>query len=180
MAPTKFNLRWFDKAAFRQFDGWLSTVKDDIRSSHSIACKSTFSLSNMGIGAIKCHARGIEHKNILKQQQSQSLMSSFFFISQCEISKSSDSTESANSGETAQPESFSNKKDKRSETESRRFKRGSNPNCRGAGYETFAGESFQTKAFKLYPSREVISMENVLSNRGPNPHICKRPDSRSE
>ncbi|GBN53613.1 hypothetical protein AVEN_197773-1, partial [Araneus ventricosus] len=114
MAPTKFtkfNLRWLDKAAFPQFAGWLSTVKDDIRSAHCIACKSTFSLSNMGIGAIKCHARGSEHKNILKQQLSQSLMSSFF-ISQCGTSKPGDSTESANSGETAQPESFSNKKDK--------------------------------------------------------------------
>ncbi|GBN32939.1 hypothetical protein AVEN_43414-1 [Araneus ventricosus] len=37
---------------------------------------------------------------------------SSFFISQCGTSKSGDSTESANSGETAQPESFSNKKDK--------------------------------------------------------------------
>ncbi|GBO43166.1 hypothetical protein AVEN_267516-1, partial [Araneus ventricosus] len=114
MAPTKFtkfNLRWLDKAAFLQFAGWLSTIKDDIRSAHCIACKSTFSLSNMGIGAIKCHARGSEHKNILKQQPSQSLMSSFF-ISQCGTSKPGDSTESANSGETAQPESFSNKKDK--------------------------------------------------------------------
>ncbi|GBM13909.1 Abl interactor 1 [Araneus ventricosus] len=103
MAPTKFtkfNLRWLDKAAFPQFAGWLSTVKDDIRSAHCIACKSTFSLSNMGIGAIKCHARGSEHKNILKQQPSQSLMSSFF-ISQCGTSKPGDSTESANSGETA-------------------------------------------------------------------------------
>ncbi|GBL76765.1 hypothetical protein AVEN_53438-1 [Araneus ventricosus] len=113
MAPTKFtkfNLRWLDKAAFPQFAGWLSTVKDDIRSAYCTACKSTFSLSNMGIGAIKCHACGSEHKNILKQQPSQSLMNSFF-NSQCGTSKSGDSTESANSGETAQPESFSNKKD---------------------------------------------------------------------
>ncbi|GBO24526.1 hypothetical protein AVEN_31720-1, partial [Araneus ventricosus] len=69
MAPTKFtkfNFRWLYKAAFPQFAGWLSTVKDDIHSAHCIACKSTFSWSNMGIGEIKFHACGSEHKKYFK------------------------------------------------------------------------------------------------------------------
>ncbi|GBM74663.1 hypothetical protein AVEN_58505-1 [Araneus ventricosus] len=39
---------------------------------------------------------------------------------------------------------------------------------------------FLTKAFKLHPSRVVISMGNVVSNRVPKLNIWKRTDSRSE
>lgn len=114
MAPpktTRFNLRWLDKVTYPQFAGWLSSVKGDIHSAYCTSCKSTFNLSNMGIGAIKCHAKGAEHQKLFAQAlHNQSIAS--FFPSQCDINSSGTSTINVNSRSTVQPENTSSIKNK--------------------------------------------------------------------
>lgn len=84
---TKFNPRWLDPIDFPDFAGWLTSADKDSKSAHCKFCRKTFSLSNMGVGAIKCHAKGREHSNIAKNRSLGAL--SDFFKKTCATSGSS-------------------------------------------------------------------------------------------
>lgn len=72
----RFKAEWEEKEQFRE---WLTKDKDHHRA-YCKACKSSFDLGNMGIGAVRSHAAGKKYSgNVKLTQQSQRIGLDAFF-----------------------------------------------------------------------------------------------------
>lgn len=57
---------------------WAQRVSGDPRSCHCTLCNKTFSLSNMGIGALMSHKLGAKHKAALNSKSASYTIKDFF------------------------------------------------------------------------------------------------------
>ena len=85
---TYFQDKWLDKSS--EFHLWLCKATENTEAKCRL-CKSTFSLSNMGVRALKCHAETKSHQKLVQDQ----LKISTFFEKRRNVSKeSSEKTDS--------------------------------------------------------------------------------------
>lgn len=62
---TFWNNEWLD---YQEWKLWLRPHRESTLMAHCILCNSSFSLSNMGVGSIKSHAKGSTHSRLLAER----------------------------------------------------------------------------------------------------------------
>ena len=89
---TKFSDLWLDSRWNPEFVGWLSKGPESTQAFCKI-CKKTFDLSNMGRQAVVSHSKGKTHLNLMKTQETQPSLKTFFSTStpKCSEPKNSES-----------------------------------------------------------------------------------------
>ncbi|KAJ8403281.1 hypothetical protein AAFF_G00354980 [Aldrovandia affinis] len=75
-----FHSSWMDIA---EYTPWLREVKDNDKNAYCAFCKKTFSLGNMGIGAVKSHQAGKIHKSVTPKDPKPQITTYFSSPSQC-------------------------------------------------------------------------------------------------
>ena len=68
---THFKLDWINPQINLQWSTWLAVVKDDVFSALCNKCHVKFSLSNMGVQAVKSHESSAKHKRVMESMKSQ-------------------------------------------------------------------------------------------------------------
>lgn len=77
---TLFNIDWINPEMHPTWSKWLAPVKGFRNEAYCTKCCRKFSLSNMGMQAVKSHEQGKVHQKILKNENSQISVASMFKV----------------------------------------------------------------------------------------------------
>ena len=80
---SNFNPNWLHNP---EFSTWL--VHRDDSSAHCKLCEKTFSITTLGISALRSHAKGVKHKDKISQQKQSTTVLDFFAHSKNESTTS--------------------------------------------------------------------------------------------